>query len=323
MDEPLISVIVPVYNVAPYIARCVDSILLQSHKNMEIVLVDDGSTDASGRIADELASKHENIVVIHQENSGVSAARNAGLRKSAGAYIGFVDPDDYIDKEMYHDLYLQMKVTEADVAACCWQDEFENQSCSIARQGVDAVFSGDEAIKFDLSHGTYITCNKLFSRKVCHNLFYDEDTINGEDRLFDIMALLNADRAVYVNKPYYHYCHRLNSAGTKKYTSKDKSLLAVCERVKRLLADKDEELVLLAETQRQQACYQLLGMMKFDIRAYQPDGEYILREMRKQLGEILTNRYLGIAFKLKAVIVCVSPRVMRLLIGIKSKLGKD
>ncbi len=320
MNSQLISVIIPVYNVAPYVARCVNSILHQSHIDMEIVLVDDGSTDGSGGIVDKFAERHKNIVAIHQENKGVSAARNAGLRMATGAYIGFVDPDDYIDRNMYHDLYLKLIKNDADIAACCWQDEFETNDCITVQYAVDGVFSGEKAIEYDLSHGMFITCNKLFSRKACHDIFYDESVINGEDRLFDIMALLRAKRVVYVNKPYYHYYHRSNSAGTKKYTPRDKSLLDVCVKIKELVSGRGEVLQLLADAQLLLAYVQLLRMMKFNIHVYRSDGGYILGEMRKQIWRMLTNRYLKPMFKLKFLIICVSPRIMLVLSRLKKRL---
>ena len=97
----LISIIIPVYNVAVYLPRCLDSILAQTYKNLEIILVDDGSKDNSGKVCDEYALKDSRIKVIHQKNQGVSVARNAGLRIAKGDYIGFVDSDDYIETNMY------------------------------------------------------------------------------------------------------------------------------------------------------------------------------------------------------------------------------
>ena len=103
-QKPLISVIVPVYNVAAWLPRCVDSILAQTYENLEILLVDDGSTDGSGNICEEYAKKDTRIRVLHKENGGLSSARNAGLDAAAGAYIGFVDSDDWIAPEMYAEL---------------------------------------------------------------------------------------------------------------------------------------------------------------------------------------------------------------------------
>lgn len=116
--KELISIIVPVYNVEQYLDDCLISIINQTYKNLEIILIDDGSTDKSGKICDEYAKKDSRIIVIHKENGGVSSARNAGLRIAKGAYIGFVDPDDWIAEDMYEVLYSNAKKYDADVSVC-------------------------------------------------------------------------------------------------------------------------------------------------------------------------------------------------------------
>ena len=104
-EAPLISVIVPVYNVEKYLAKCIDSIIAQTYTNLEILLVDDGATDSSGAICDEYAQKESRIRVIHKENGGLSDARNRGIAEARGEYLGFIDSDDYIDVDMYELLY--------------------------------------------------------------------------------------------------------------------------------------------------------------------------------------------------------------------------
>jgi len=314
-----ISVIVPVYNVEQYLPRCIKSLLLQTYASLEIILVDDGSIDTSGNICDEWQAKDSRIVVIHQENQGVSSARNAGLRIATGDYIGFVDPDDYIDENMYMELYRNIAENGADIAACSLMHEYENGAEQLIADSIDTVMTSMEAIKYDLLHGMYITCNKLFSGKTCNNILYDEKVINGEDRLFDVMALLNSEKVVYINKPYYHYFHRSNSAGTKKYTSKDKSLLYACEKIKSLVKNKDRDLEELAESQIQKAYMQLLGMMKYKADEYKTDGFWIVNEMRKSLSAILINSYNSPRFKLKALLVCLSPKLTEKIVRYKNK----
>ena len=316
----IISLIVPVYNVAPYLSRCLESILLQSYSELEIILVDDGSTDTSGRICDEWREKDSRIIVIHQDNKGVSCARNTGLKIATGEYIGFIDPDDYVDVNMYMDLYCNIVEKCADIAACSFVNEFENGDKPTIVETVDKVMTSIEAIKYDLSCGMFITCNKLFSRRTCYGVFYDETVINGEDRLFDIMALLNSEKVVYINRPYYHYCHRVNSAGTKKYTSKDKSLINVCEKIKILLEDKDDDLEELTESQIQKAYMQLLGMMKYNFDAYEPDSVQILNKLRTSLFAILRNKYNSNKVKLKAVLLFFVPQLISKTMILKDKI---
>ena len=118
MPEPLISVIVPVYNVAPYLKKCLDSILAQTYRHLEIVLVDDGSTDGSGDICDAYARRDDRIKICRQENKGVAAARNSGLDLAGGDYIGFVDPDDWVLPNMYEELLRLIREHTANIAQC-------------------------------------------------------------------------------------------------------------------------------------------------------------------------------------------------------------
>ena len=128
-----ISVIVPVYNVEQYLERCVDSIINQTYKNLEIILVNDGSTDNSGQLCDELAKKDSRIRVIHKENGGVSEARNFGVKEISGEYVIFIDSDDYINKRMINVLYSQIKLEEADVSVCGVMNVYENNHIPQAR----------------------------------------------------------------------------------------------------------------------------------------------------------------------------------------------
>ena len=116
METELISVIVPVYNVERYLRRCVDSILHQTYRNLEVLLVDDGSTDASGAICDEYAAQEERVTAVHQKNGGLSAARNAGLERAQGTYLCFVDSDDFLDSRMLETLCRDLQEKDADVA---------------------------------------------------------------------------------------------------------------------------------------------------------------------------------------------------------------
>ncbi len=122
-EIPLVSVIVPVYKVEPYLRRCIDSILCQTYRNLEIILVDDGSPDNCGAICDEYALKDTRIKVIHKVNTGVSAARNTGLDNAKGKYVGFVDSDDHIVPEMYERMTMAIESNDADIVFCSYFSE--------------------------------------------------------------------------------------------------------------------------------------------------------------------------------------------------------
>ena len=117
-EKPLITIVVPIYKVEQYLENCIQSIIKQTYTNLQIILVDDGSPDNCGKICDEYALKDKRIEVVHQSNAGVSEARNIGISKAKGEYIGFVDSDDYIDENMYEEMYELLKTREADVCIC-------------------------------------------------------------------------------------------------------------------------------------------------------------------------------------------------------------
>ena len=118
MNKPMISIIVPVYNVESYLADCVDSITAQTFKDIEIILVDDGSPDSCGQICDDYAKTDKRIRVIHKQNGGLSDARNAGIQLASGRYLGFIDSDDYIATDMFERLYNSIIETDSDIAMC-------------------------------------------------------------------------------------------------------------------------------------------------------------------------------------------------------------
>ena len=134
---PLISVIIPVYNVEKYLRRCLDSVVAQTYRNLEIICVDDGSVDESGKICDQYAVRDARIKVIHQENQGLSAARNRGLDAAEGAYIAFVDSDDYILEDMYKKMLDKLLNYNVDLCVCQWQYEFSDGRQVVKRKNID------------------------------------------------------------------------------------------------------------------------------------------------------------------------------------------
>lgn len=219
MDDPKISVIVPVYKVEPYLRKCLDSIVNQSCRNLEIILVDDGSPDNCGAICDEYASKDERIIVIHQENKGLSEARNAGLLVATGDYIGYVDSDDYIDSDMYEHLLHIAKKYDADISQCGVVFEEADKSwdeyCPPKAFHVETTENGmpQKAQK-------WLSCtvwNKLYKASTVKGIVYDWVHCYGEDLAYNMMALGKAKTVAFSSLAKYHYiqrtgsiCHTLN-----------------------------------------------------------------------------------------------------------------
>ena len=204
----LISIIVPAYNVEDYLPRCLDSIIDQTYPNIEIVLVDDGSTDSTGKICDEYAIKDSRIKVIHRVNGGLSAARNSGLELANGDYIGFVDSDDYIDANMYASLNKYMEQFGADIANCGYYEIGDN-AFKRSFTGEITELDGEEALQIYAleENDKYISnsvWNKLFKKEILDGLRFVEGR-SCEDLVFTGQALSKAKKVVYIDTPYYYY----------------------------------------------------------------------------------------------------------------------
>ena len=208
MLKELISIIVPVYNVEQYIPKCLDSILQQTYTQIEIIVVNDGSTDNSGTVCDHYAQKDSRIKVIHQPNQGVSAARNIGLTHAQGEFIGFIDPDDWISPHMYHSLHTELIARNADMTVC--DIYFVTDTCLYLnkKQNSEAIeeLSPKEAI-LSVNNGP---CNKLYKRNILPDnpfpigYFYEDCYI-----MIDILAKCN--KVISINTPFYYYYQRENS----------------------------------------------------------------------------------------------------------------
>ena len=177
----MVSIIVPVYNVEKYIERCVNSLLNQTYKNYEIILVDDGAIDQSGIICDRLQRKYSCIRTIHQNNLGVSAARNTGIRNARGEYIAFVDGDDFVDKKYIDILLKSLNKYKADIA-CCRHLRTSKEYCEREEYlDKEIVFSGENILKEFLKEDMVSCCGKLYRRKIFKDLRFPVGRCFGED----------------------------------------------------------------------------------------------------------------------------------------------
>lgn len=214
MDRPLISIVVPVYNVEAYLDRCMASLLGQTYPNIEIILVDDASTDASGAICDRYAAADTRIRSIRlAENSGVSHARNEGIRQARGEYISFVDPDDYVRETMLSTLYASLVESGADISVCgVEQIGFGKKTSRYLRQ-TPGVFSGQDMFFSMIRHELMLgVVTKLYPTELIRTCRFREDIHYGEDFLFLYHLLQRVNTAVYTPEPLYCYVCRADSA---------------------------------------------------------------------------------------------------------------
>ncbi len=207
-EKDLISIIVPVYNVGQYLDRCMTSILQQTYRRLEIILVDDGSTDSSPAKCDAYARKDSRVRVIHKPNGGLSDARNAGLAVASGDYIGYVDSDDWIEPDMYERMHQACAAHGAQLAVCRYFCEYKDHT--VAGGGGSVVPLSREALLeiYISGHEEYVIYNsvwsKLFHRDLVSGALFPKGR-NSEDIMYTTRAFCKVERAVYLDQCFYHY----------------------------------------------------------------------------------------------------------------------
>ena len=225
--KPLISLIVPVYNVEPYLRRCVDSILNQTYTNLEVILVDDGSPDNCGAICDEYAAKDPRVRVIHKENGGLSDARNAGLEIMTGSLVGFVDSDDWIEPQMYRRLYELLTQFDADMAFGGVADDLIRnglaQTVKTSDYGASPFAECNTDAMKRYFHGSWAAWDKLYRVELFDGIRYPVGEINEDEAI--VLHLLDRCRCVcYTNEVLYHYIRRTDGSSITTASFSEKKL---------------------------------------------------------------------------------------------------
>ena len=212
---PELSIIVPVYKVEKYLPRCIDSILAQTFGDFELILIDDGSPDGCGRICDEYARKDKRIVVIHQKNMGVSAARNAGLDIARGRYIGFVDSDDWIEPRMYEVMMDAIRENGADMAVCGVRYADEDGKFTRADRLSEGVYSRAGLLEDVFAMPNRLgggCCNKVFDASKIASVRFKVGMTIAEDALYLFDCFMRIDGAVKIGDALYNVYERCGSA---------------------------------------------------------------------------------------------------------------
>jgi glycosyltransferase involved in cell wall biosynthesis len=299
----LISIIVPIYNTEQYLAKCIESILEQTYHRLELILINDGSTDHSLDICKHYQSMDERIVLIDKRNEGVSAARNLGISLAKGDYIGFVDSDDYIEKNMYETLIRQM---EEDNTALCVMSYHTIRSYGLKQE--KRIISQKEAI------------NELLLLRFPTSLWaclYSKDIIKGislnaqihffEDFEFNYRILLDADRISLCNQELYHYRTNVNGANNQSINDKRLSCLKVGDIVLESLKNKHPDLMKSSIYFRTHFLISvILSIAKshnVDIKYYEKASQYT-RKIRK---EALLSKLIPLKYKLVLFLYLLSP----------------
>ena len=316
---PEISIIVPVYNVEKYIRKCIESILNQTFSDFELILVDDGSTDNSGKICDEYKLKDDRIIVIHKKNGGLSSARNVGIDKATGKFLGFVDSDDYIEKDMYETLYNDIKEFDADISVCQVYDEYNN-SCNPRTGGTNAIkrciLDNTNAFKLAMIRNMILVAswNKLYKKELFENYRYP----NGktfEDAFVTPMLIFNSKRISYNPLPKYFYVHRENSITTLPFSQSDLCVIEAYTNIRSFVNKNIPELNDLAQCKYLWAYMVVLDKIMisddFNDKALYHE---ILNKINSNLFYILKNDFFAFKRKLALIALKIHPKIYKLII---------
>lgn len=324
--EPLISIVIPAYNLETYIPKTLDSVLAQTYRNLQIIVVNDGSGDGTGRVLDEYAQKDCRIQVIHKENGGVTSARLRGIAEAEGQYIGFVDGDDYIEPQMYARLLENMLRYEADISHCGYQMVFPSGKVNYFYNTGDLVISNNDQGCEELLRGERIEpglCNKLFRRELFQGLsqWMDLSIRNNEDLLMNFYLFRKAQISVFEDVCPYHYMLRRGSASTSginEHKLKDPS------RVQHILYEETLGNPRWNNVVQHRLVYQLiynacisLGTQKELIKPFRKQAQ---KELRQKIGKILTGKFCGIKLKVMALWVAIWPASYRWVHSLYAKL---
>lgn len=314
MNSSLITVIVPVFRVEQYLRRCVDSIIAQTHKNLEIILVDDGSDDGCPQICDEYARRDDRIVVIHKENGGLSSARNAGLDIAKGEYIGFVDSDDAIEKDMYEVLLETMVSTGADVAMCDFEkwdgvSAIQNQSDCPKTQ----TCSHNEMLRmfFRVDQPVLYTSvwNRLYKKSAISDVRFTLGVIN-EDVDFSYKIFSNCNNVSIIDARKYKYFVSNDSITRKNFTPKDLDYYAVWQNVVDLTRDQDPENLAYAELNLKRCDLTLLlKYAMYGIKGFDEPKKQIAemkRRLRSNRRVLLKSKGLSRSRKIALILITTS-----------------
>ena len=297
----LISVIIPVYNVEKYLDKCVESVIKQTHKNLEIVLVDDGSLDNCPKMCDRWTKKDNRIKVIHKENGGLSDARNVGIDNTIGKYIYFLDSDDYIDKDMLENLYNDMKKNNSKISACGFIYETENKKEPYYCKE-NYVENSESVLKRIFQDNDISTCiwDKLYQRDLFDEIRFPKGKIH-EDTATLYKLIDKAKVISHISKAQHHYVQREGSILNSKFDTKQLDIVFFKEEIVFFIKEKYQNILEEAEN------FYIQQLNKSIVLCYKNKLKKEYKTLKKKLKayfpRIMKNSKMTTRTKIKSTII--------------------
>ncbi len=307
-----ISIIIPAYNIQKYLGPTLDSVLAQTYENLEIIIVNDGSTDGTAAVMDTYAAKDSRIKAIHKANGGVTSARLRGVAEATGEYIGFVDGDDFIEPQMYQHLWENMNICHAEISHCGYQMVFPSRVDYYYNTGKLIIQENDRGCA-DLLEGSFVEpalWNKLYRRELFSGLeeWMDKSVRINEDLLMNFYLFRQAKKAVYEDICPYHYVLRKGSAATSRLNAHK---LQDPLRVLHLLLKETADMPEWNRIVQRRLAYQLINSATLPLGGQRelilPVRKDARKELRQRLGGILTGNACTSKLKIMALWAAIWP----------------
>ena len=312
---PEISIILPVYNSETYLPACIDSILGQTFTDFELLLVDDGSPDGCGAICDSYEKKDGRVRVFHIKNSGSSAARNYGIDRARGRYLGFIDSDDYIDADMYELLYKNIKDENADLSMCGLADVYGGVTTNPVKTPVYRTMDASESIRtvFEAELTSVTPVNKLYKKELFEGIRYPVGEDSGEDASIIVDLLMRCKKTVLTTDQKYYYIHREDSITTRPFRLSDKSVIRAYQKNYKLIRTHFPELLDVARMRLCWAHFFVLDklLISDNRREFKTTEKKLVWFLRKHMRFIMQDKSFHRSRKLATVLLRIHTGLYR------------
>lgn len=308
-DEPLLTITMPVYNVEKYVGRAIESILRNKFTDYELIIVDDGSTDLSGGICDELANKDPRVKVIHKKNGGLVSARETALKEAKGKYITFVDSDDYIEENAYVDALNFMITNDLDICITGHKDESENGEIYSKYEFLKAQIMSKECAIAELFLDRFYgwgLWDKIFKREVLENITIDKSIVCGEDLIRNWYAFRNAEKIGFYPLYAYHYVKHRKSMTRSCFSSNTDTIMRVFQEIKLCLDELNDEIknaVTIGWLNRYLGVYAM--MLIYTESTYTDELKMRSKVIMRNICVILKSKYITKIKKMMAIFFCL------------------
>lgn len=319
--EDKISVVIPVYKVEKYLDECLESVVNQTYKNLEIILVDDGSPDNCPKMCDEWARKDDRIKVIHKENGGLSDARNAGVKVSTGKYLSFIDSDDYVEKNLYEVAIEKLKDNNAQIFVFGRSYLYGNNKESNSNKKIELIMNSEEALdKMNIfQYYDVAAWDKIYKRDLFENIEFPKGKLC-EDWYTTYKVIDKADKVVFNSTPLYVYRQRSNSITHSNVAKINREPLYASKEVLEFIKEKHPNIVQNAISKYVVSCIGVYNNYLYYTKDTDKEKKEILEIVKNYYKEAISNKELAFSRKAQIILVCKFNLLYRFLIKLMRRI---